>query len=398
MMSLRLKFLTICTSGALLCTTALLSLSCSFTHLSAQVPFTVVIDAGHGGHDSGCQGHSRIEKNVALELALLTGQLIKDASPTIKVVYTRETDVFIPLNDRIKIANDIDADLFVSIHCNSASRKSQATGTETFVMGLHSSQENLEVAKRENSSILLEKNYEANYDGFDPYTIEGHILLSAIQNNYLNKSIELAAAVQDKLTELTPLRNRGVKQAGFLLLRKATMPSILVESAFLSNEDDAKYISTQNGLLKVSTAIAEGIILYYHKSIQEKADLIASNGPAYQSNHSKPGTKSDVGSKITKTLSSKNTVVKKESEEPLAEKVVYSIQIASMTKPFKPEVDPVFSKLDDIVERVEEDLYKYTAGQYQKLEEALAAREEIRSKGIKGAFVVAYQGNKRIKL
>lgn len=396
-MSLRLKFLTICNLSALL----LFVFNC-FSQQSktpSGLTFTVVIDAGHGGHDNGCKAHSKVEKEVALELALLTGQLIKDDYPDFNVVYTRQTDVFIPLNDRIKIANDLDADLFVSIHCNSVSKKSTASGTETFVMGLHSSQENLEVAKRENASILLESDYKNNYEGFDPYTIEGHILLSAIQNNHLHKSIEIASTVQENLTVSTPLQNRGVKQAGFLLLRKATMPSILIESAFLSNKSDATYISSQNGLINVSSAIAKGIASYGNKVLQNKM-VINTRGVKDTPNTTQMQKIAKIEKKAEKPEMEvvKSMTVINPKEEPNEPKIVYSIQIASMTKPFNPKNFPSYSDLDNIVERKEEDLYKYTAGEYHQLEEALNAQKEIRSKGIKGAFVVAYQGNKRIKV
>lgn len=342
--------------------------------------FTVVIDAGHGGHDSGCLGSHSIEKDVALDLALLLGQIISTQSPY-QVQYTRQKDVFIPLDQRIKLANDIAADLFVSIHCNSVSIKGRAHGAETYVMGLHSSEENLEVAKRENASILLEEDYQNKYDGFDPYSIEGHILLSALQNAHLLQSIEAAQYVQDQLSVMTTLRDRAVKQAGFVLLRKATMPSILVEAAFLSDPENEKLITSNAGKVKIAHALAKGIINYAQENEKSRPANEVANVP----------TTSAIESSIPLTDNIPTVDAKKRS-------TTYSVQVAALRQPLHITDGSIFASLPDLKERQENDQYKYTVGQYDTLSEAVEAQNMLRTHGLKGAFVVAYEGNKRMQL
>ncbi|MBL4650903.1 MAG: N-acetylmuramoyl-L-alanine amidase, partial [Aureispira sp.] len=198
--------------------------------------FTIVIDAGHGGKDSGALGSIVKEKDIALKLALRLGQYIQEYMPSVQVLYTRTTDRFIPLHERIALANNNQADLFFSIHCNSTlTRSNTVSGTETYVMGLHGVAENLNVAKRENKAVLLEKDYVQNYGGYNPYSSEGHIMLSMYQNAYLSQSLLLAEKVEKQFMHTAKRKSRGVKQAGFLVLRTATMPSVLVETGFLSN-------------------------------------------------------------------------------------------------------------------------------------------------------------------
>ncbi|HEX4887800.1 MAG TPA: N-acetylmuramoyl-L-alanine amidase, partial [Luteibaculaceae bacterium] len=198
---------------------------------------TVVIDAGHGGHDPGNLGTGRYrttEKDVSLDVALKLGEYIKDAFPSIKVVYTRSDDRFIPLNERANIANRSKADLMISIHCNSA-KATSAAGTETWVMGLHRSKENLEVAMRENSVILLEDNYESTYSDFNPRDPDSYIAMSLMQSAYLDQSVTLAAKIQEDFQKRVGRVNRGIKQGGLLVLYKSAMPAILIELGFLTN-------------------------------------------------------------------------------------------------------------------------------------------------------------------
>jgi N-acetylmuramoyl-L-alanine amidase len=203
---------------------------------------TVVIDAGHGGHDIGCSGIHSYEKDVTLALALQTGKLIEENFPDVKVIYTRKTDVFISLLERANIANKAKADLFISFHCN-ANKNKAAYGAETYAMGLHVSEANLNVAKRENEVILLEENYERNYDGFDPTSTEAYIIFSLYQNVNIDKSLYLASKVQEQFTQKLKRYNRGVKQAGFIVLYKTNMPSILIESGFLTNKAEEEFLT-----------------------------------------------------------------------------------------------------------------------------------------------------------
>ena len=195
--------------------------------------FKIVIDPGHGGHDSGASGKNSKEKDLVLTMALKLEKYLNKNLPEVEVLLTRNTDVFIPLFTRIQYANEENADLFISLHCNYISNP-KTRGTETFVMGLHRAKDNLEVAKRENASILLESNYLSNYDGYDPNSTEGHIMMSMYQNAYLDKSIEIAANIEDQFSKLHLSKSRGVKQAGFAVLRRSSMPAILVEAGFLS--------------------------------------------------------------------------------------------------------------------------------------------------------------------
>lgn len=233
---------------------------------------TIVIDPGHGGKDPGCIGyqHKSYEKDVALQIAVKLGKLIQQQMPGVQVVYTRNSDVFIPLWERASIANKNQADLFVSIHCN-ASESSALHGTETYVMGVHKTVQNLNVSKRENSAILLEEDYKDNeeYEGFDPSSDEGHIILSLYQNAYRMQSLELASNFQEDIESRKIRRNLGVKEAGFLVLWKTAMPSILVETGFLTNSDDQEYLLSESGKTKLANSIFQAISTY-KKSIESK--------------------------------------------------------------------------------------------------------------------------------
>lgn len=215
---------------------------------------TVVIDAGHGGKDPGCLGgHSR-EKEIALKIALKLGTYIENNIPEVKVIYTRKKDVFVELDERAKIANDANADLFISIHCN-ASGSATVVGTETYVMGVHKNDENLNTAKRENSVILLEENYEENYGGYDPNDPATHIAFKIYQGAFLEQSILFASLVEKQFKERAKRKSRGVKQAGLVVLFKSTMPSVLVESGFLTNKSEESYLLSDDGQSYIASAI-----------------------------------------------------------------------------------------------------------------------------------------------
>lgn len=232
---------------------------------------TVVIDAGHGGHDPGCHGASAHEKHVTLAIAKKLGEQLRQRFPDLKVVLTRETDIFIPLYERADIANKNNADLFISIHCNAMPGNNSGTyGTETYVMGLHTAQYNLEVAKRENAAILLEDNYQKNYD-YNPNSPEGHIMISMFQNAYLKQSLQFAELVENKLNVQAKRRSRGVKQAGFVVLKATAMPSVLVEVGFLTNPSEEQFLNGQFGQDQVAGAMAEAFTVY--KSHAESPDF-----------------------------------------------------------------------------------------------------------------------------
>ena len=202
---------------------------------------TVVLDAGHGGKDRGCAGASAREADVALSLILALGRQIQENMPDVKVIYTRKTNVFIELDERAAIANRNHADLFISIHCNAG--PSQSHGTEVWTMGLHKTTANLGVAQRENAVILQEKNYQTRYDGFDPNSPQSHILFSLFQSAYITNSLRFAQRVDRQLRTSVARPSRGVKQAGFIVLWKSTMPSVLIESGFLTNPTEERYLN-----------------------------------------------------------------------------------------------------------------------------------------------------------
>ncbi len=231
-----------------------------FTDPSNYRISTVVIDPGHGGHDPGCLGHNSREKHIVLAIGNYLAAGLKAQFPGLNVIMTRSTDVFVPLHKRASIATDNKADLFISIHCNAFS-KSHANGIETYVLGLHATNENLEVAKRENEAILLEDNYKENY-GYDPNSPEAHILFSMFQNAFLEQSISFAEKVQGQAHIQTDRKDRGVKQAGFLVLRYATMPSVLVETGYLTNSADEAFLMTDAGQRKMANSIQDAFAEY----------------------------------------------------------------------------------------------------------------------------------------
>ncbi len=228
---------------------------------------TIVIDPGHGGHDSGCIGHTRVnEKVVALNIALLLGGYIEKNLPDVKVIYTREKDVFVELEERAAIANRANADLFISIHCNAAS--AAAHGTETYVMGLHKTEGNLNVAKRENSVIKLEENQDS-YAGMDLDSDEAYIIMSLTQSAHLVQSTLLAQKIQEQYTDRVGRRNRGVKSAGFWVLWRTNMPSVLTETGFLTNASEEKFLNSKKGQEYIASAIFRAVRDY--KSEVEKS-------------------------------------------------------------------------------------------------------------------------------
>jgi N-acetylmuramoyl-L-alanine amidase len=214
----------------------------------------VVIDAGHGGYDSGARGSASKEKDITLAIAVKTGRLIKENLPGVEVIFTRDSDVFVPLHRRAEIANENGADLFISIHCNS-NLSPKPFGAETYVMGLHKSTENLEVAKTENMAILMEENYDENYDGFDPESDEDYILLNMFQHNAMDHSIHFSTLVQNNLKTTAGLYDRGVKQAGFVVLYLTTMPGVLIETGFLSNPAEEQFLLQTANQTKIAEAI-----------------------------------------------------------------------------------------------------------------------------------------------
>ena len=317
----------------------------------------VVIDAGHGGHDPGASGKHSKEKNIALSIALKIGKKLETQDPSLTIIYTRKSDVFIPLHKRIALANKEKADLFISVHCNYVDNP-HVCGTETFVMGLHRAEENLKVAKRENSAVLLESEYESNYEGYDPNSPIGHILLSMIQNVFLDNSIELASSVESNLASRKKTKSRGVKQAGFVVLRQATMPSVLIETGFLSNPKEEKYLMSKEGQAEMASSISKGITNYF-------------------------GTK---------------PIEVKEIKKPLAAKEDknFIIQIGAFSKPIDDVLKNDLASHGTLLKDEVNGLYKYAIGYFDQKKDAYSACESLKSSGFSDAFVKPYDRVKSI--
>lgn len=227
--------------------------------------FTLVIDAGHGGHDAGAVGAISKEKNINLNVALAFGKLVEANCPDVNVIYTRKTDVFIPLNERANIANRNKADLFVSVHTNALPKGRVARGFEVYTLGMHRAADNLAVAKRENSVISLEKDYKQRYQGFDPNSSESYIMFEFIQDRNMSKSVELAKMIQKEACSAAGRNNMGVHQAGFLVLRATSMPSCLIELGFITTPDEERFLNSQDGIGKLARGIYNAFAKYKNK-------------------------------------------------------------------------------------------------------------------------------------
>ena len=337
------------------------------TDSSQDKPFVVVLDAGHGGKDSGNRGNGYYEKKIALNIILQIGKIL-EKKPNIKVIYTRKTDVFVDLIERARIANRADADLFISVHCDA--HTSQAYGAGTFVLGLHANQRNFEVAKKENSVIFYEENYEENYDGFDPNNPESVISLTLMQETYLNQSITAADAVQKSFVANLNRKDRTVKQAGFVVLKYTYMPSVLVETGFLTNAKEGAYLNSSKGKLEMAQAISKAIINY----------------------------KNSLSSSIN-TLSSIGETVVEEKKEAAAtsNEVIFKIQIAASSKKLESKAYN-FKGLSPISREKEKELYRYYYSETTSYEKAKKLKKKAKRKGYKHAFIVAFKENKKIKL
>ena len=333
--------------------------------------FVVVLDAGHGGKDPGKVGYkNNKEKEIALKVVLQVGKLLENQK-NVKVVYTRKTDVFVDLWERGRIANKADANLFVSIHCNA--HNSQASGSETWVLGTHANKQNFEVAKAENSVILLEDNYKTNYKGFDPNSPESVIGLTLMQEEYLDQSIQLASIIQSGFTDTLKRKNRGVKQAGFVVLHQTYMPSVLIELGFLTNKAEGLYLSSKNGQQKFSESIYKNILEYIQ---QLTLNTVVSNDVIVEN-------KSEVKPPKVVVNSRKN--------------IKFKVQIAAgkrklETKPYN------FNGLRN-VERVKlGSIYKYYVGKTSDYSKIKEIKELVKSKGYGSAFIVAFKNGKKISI
>lgn len=338
----------------------------AFAQNNPDPTFLVVLDAGHGGKDPGNRGGGFSEKDIALNIVLKIGAQLEKNNNNIEVKYTRDKDVFIPLDQRAKIANDAKADLFVSVHCNA--HNSQAYGTETFVLGLHRNQTNFEVAKRENSVIFLEEDYDVTYGGFDPNSPESYIGMMIMQEEYLDQSILLADFVQKKFTNELKRNNRGVKQAGFLVLHQTYMPSVLIETGFLTNTSEGAYLNSANGQNKMAEAITKAIEDYSHTINLATLENLTENMA--------------VG------------VVTAEEIVDIYDDVTFKVQLAASSKKLNP-VASNFKGLSPVFREKEGKLYKYYYGATSNYPQIQKLHQQAKSKGYPSSYIVAFkQGNK----
>jgi len=334
---------------------------------------TVVIDAGHGGRDPGAVGKKGKEKDIALSIALKVGNYIEENVPDVKVIYTRKKDVFVELMDRAEIANQAEADLFISIHVNAVPGPT-ARGTLTLVLGQHRSDENLDVAMRENSVILLEDDYETRYEGFNPQSTESYIMFSMMQKTYFKQSIEFGDFVQDQFRERAGRKDLGVRQQGLLVLAQTAMPGVMVETGFISNPEEEKYLMTTYGQEIIASAIYRGF-KEYKEEIDRRSNL---------------------------------TVVVPEESEPVSDQpattqveidpnqVIFSIQLASSKN--KIQADPSsFKGYQNVIVIADGRWYKYMVGQESSYHIALEKCKEIKA-DYPDAFVVASKNSKIIPL
>lgn len=344
-----------------------LTVSLSVNAQSDSDKFIVVLDAGHGGKDPGKPSKAGYkEKDIALKVVLAVGKEL-EKNKDIKVVYTRKTDVFINLFKRGEIANKANADLFVSVHCNA--HTSQAHGSETYVLGVHRNKTNFDVAKAENEVIFLEEDYEHNYNGFDPNSPESFIGLTLMQEQYLDQSIQLASLIQKNFTNNLKRKNRGVKQAGFIVLHQTVMPSVLVETGFITNTSEGRYLNSKKGQTELSSAMANAIVSYKKSVEQNFVDT--------------------------------EYIIEEETSIPSNQKIIpntiFKVQIAAASKKLEPKPYN-FKGLKDISRDKEGKLYKYFYGYTSDINKIQKMQKVAKQKGFTSAFIVAYRDGERISL
>ena len=363
--------------------------------------FTVVIDAGHGGHDPGAMGKLTQEKKLNLEVSQRLEQQIKLHHPDVKVVMTRKNDVFLTLQQRADIVNKNNADLFICIHTNAAENRN-VTGTETFVLGVDKMQSNLDVAMRENAVMLLEDDYQTTYEGFDPNSVDSYIMFELMQDQYIDQSLNFATLVQHQFTDIGR-SDRGVRQAGFWVLHKSACPRGLIEMGFISNINEEKYLASDKGKEDITNSIYQAFEQY--KSAYDRKHGIVKASQAEHKPSSAKADKNDEAKAESKKPSKEDKLAEAIADQPAeaqaakpaeaqADKPVYKVQIFSTLKPV-PAGDPTFRGLKNCQYSKDGKFYKYTYGEDTDYQTILDIQQELKHK-FKDCFIVAFLGNKQI--
>jgi len=380
------------------CCIMAIGLFVSFPLMAQDARFTVVIDAGHGGHDPGAMGSISREKQINLAVVLDLGELIEENFKDVKVVYTRKTDKYLTLQERADVVNSNHADLFICIHTN-ASKSSSAYGAETFTLGLAKTKANLDVAMRENSVILLEEDYRTKYKGFDPASIDSYIMFEFMQDKYIDRSVELASTIQKQFVNYCSRSDRGVRQAGFWVLHRSACPSVLIELGFISNKAEERYLSSESGQKEMATAIYKSFINY-------KRDHDRKSGrQTVYGNRNSQSEKKDDSIKSESVQSAYIPVPTTEmSETP---EVVSNARKATRTPVFKIQLfaskakvksnSSHFKGLRQIDYYYEGGFYKYTVGEETDFNKIEKTRKNLHSK-FPHAFVIAFIGDNKVSV
>ena len=355
--------------------------------------FTLVIDAGHGGRDTGALGKRSKEKDINLKVALAFGGYVERNCPDVNVVYTRKTDVFIPLDRRAEIANKAKADLFISIHTNALPKGKIARGFETYTLGMHRAADNLEVAKRENSVILVESDYEQRYQGFDPNSSESYIIFELMQDKYMERSVELARMVQQEVCRTASRPDKGVHQAGFLVLRATSMPSCLIELGFITTRDEEDLLNTQKGIDNHARGIYNAFVKYRKKYGN---DNTAKFEPSTSDNGS-------TAAATTSTAAAGDAVSGSSTAAPAVKKTlnstskpVFKVQIMASRTKLK-TTDSRFKGQKDISSYYEGGMYKYTVGSSTNYNKMVKQRKSLLKK-FPEAFIIAFRDGERMDI
>jgi len=364
--------------------------------------FTVVLDAGHGGHDPGAMSANSKEKDINLQIVLDLGAIIEQKFKDVKVIYTRKTDKYLTLQERADVVNDHHADLFICIHTN-ASLSSAAYGAETFTLGLAKTRANLDVAMRENSVILLEEDYRTKYKGFDPNSVDSYIMFEFMQDKYIDKSVEFSSIIQKQFVSYCQRTDRGVRQAGFWVLHRSACPSVLVEVGFISNPAEERYLTSDQGQKEMATAVFNAFVDYKRthdkKSGRQMSSVSKIDQPSKREEHNQK--QSSHSEEVGDHKPEIDTVAKKNQNVTplilpvnLAHRPVFKVQLFVTSKNVKAK-SKEFKGVDNIDYFVEDGMNKYTVGNETDYARIEKVRKEIVSKFPK-AFIIAFQGDKKI--